>query len=187
MTPGLPGGWWTVQGNAFITFNSALHAYKIVELFQKFLQERGAREGVEPGPLWRRMGQWFLERGKRVLAYDYLYRAGEVEEILRDLNSMEPRDIQFAQFPQVHKIFDGLAPETAFRYPLATLRHIRVKALSDPPSARGELERHLQNLEAHFLGAKDISENYRTFLLGESHNTWVFVAFNDVHENRPPR
>lgn len=171
-----------VQGNAFITFNSALRAYKIVDLFQKFLQERASREGVEPGPLWRRMGQWFLARGKRVLAYDYLYRAGEVEEILRDLNSMEPRDIQFAQFPQVHKIFDGLAPETAFRYPLATLRHIRVKALSDPPSARGELERHLQNLEAHFLSAKDISENYRTFLLGEIHNTWIFVAFNDVHE-----
>ncbi|WP_294551056.1 LuxR C-terminal-related transcriptional regulator [uncultured Pseudoflavonifractor sp.] len=171
-----------VQGNAFITYNSALQAYKMTELFQKFLRERAAREGMEPRALWRRMGRWFLERGKRVVAYDYLYRAGEVEEILRDLNSMEPRDIQFAQFPQVHRIFEGLVPEMAFRYPLATLRHIRVKALSDPPSGRGELEHHIQNLETHFLGAKDISENYRTFLLGEIHNTWIFVAFNDVHE-----
>ncbi|MCI5928165.1 MAG: LuxR C-terminal-related transcriptional regulator [Pseudoflavonifractor capillosus] len=170
------------QDNAFIAYNVSLGAYKMTDLFQKFLQERGRQAGLDPKPLWYRMGRWFLNHGKRILAYDYLYRSGEVEEILQDLNSMERRDIQFAHFPQVHKIFEGLAPSTAFRYPLATLRHIRIKALSEPPSARGELELHLEHLEEHFLNAKDISENYRTFLLGEIHNTWVFVAFNDVRQ-----
>lgn len=170
-----------MQGNAFISYNSALSAYKMSDVLQEFLQEKARQSGLDPGPIWRRMGMWFLERGDTLLAYDYLYRAGELEQILRDLDRIDAKDIRFTQFPQMHKIFEGLSPETALGYPLATLRHIRVKALSSPPTARKDLEEHLKNMAAHFTATVDYQEEERTRILGEIHNTWIFVAFNDVH------
>lgn len=171
-----------VQGNAFIVYNNSLTAYKMTDLLQEFLQGKARQKGLDPRPLWRRMGLWFLERGKSVLAYDYLYRAGEIETILRDLDRAVGRDIHFAQFPQIHKVFDGLPSETAFRYPLATLRNIRVMALSGPPSSHGVLEEHLRNMEHYFLTVQGMDEDRRTLILGEIHNTWIFTAFNDVHQ-----
>ena len=171
-----------VQGNAFIMYNNTLAAYKMTDLLQEFLQGKARQKGVDPHPLWHRMGLWFLERGKSVLAYDYLCRAGEIETILQDLDRAVGKDIHFAQFPQIHKVFDGLPSETAFRYPLATLRNIRVMALSGPPSSHSMLEEHLQNMERYFLTVKDMDEQRRTLILGEIHNTWIFIAFNDVQQ-----
>ncbi len=171
-----------VQGNAFIMYNNTLAAYKMTDLLQEFLQGKARQKGVDPHPLWHRMGLWFLERGKSVLAYDYLCRAGEIETILQDLDRAVGKDIHFAQFPQIHKVFDGLPSETAFRYPLATLRNIRVMALSGPPSSHSVLEEHLQNMERYFLTVKDMDEQRRTLILGEIHNTWIFIAFNDVQQ-----
>lgn len=170
-----------VQENAFIAYDYSLGAYKMADLFQKFLQDKAAEKNLDPRPVWNRLGRWFLERRRSVLAYDYLYRGGAVETILEDLNGTQLKDIHFTQFPQIHKIFEGLPSETALHYPLATLRYLRVKAMSEPPSARPELENHLRNMEEHFLSA-DLPEEYRSFLLGEIHNTWVFVAFNDARE-----
>ncbi len=170
-----------IQGNAFISYHSSISAYKMSDVLQEFLQEKARLAGLDARPIWRRMGMWFLERNDTLLAYDYLYRAGEIEQILGVLDRVDSRDIRFTQFPQIHKIFEGLPSETALRYPLATLRHIRVKALSSPPSARGDLEQHLKNMEHYFRCPDVLPEDERTRILGEIHNTWIFVAFNDVH------
>lgn len=168
------------QGNAFITYSSTLRSYRMADLLREFLQKKARQKGVDPIPIWRSEGYWFLNRGKSVLAYDYLFRAGEIEAVLSDLDRAESNDIHFAQFPQIHKIFDGLPVKVAHRYPLATLRHIRVTALSGPASGREVLSRHLASMAEGFRTATDMDEEQRTLILGEIHNTWIFVAFNDV-------
>lgn len=168
------------SGNAFISYHAPIAAYRLTDLLRDFLLEKGRLAGLDPKPIWRRAGEWFLTRENSLPAYDYLYRGGDTETILKDLERVDAQDLRFAQFPQIHRIFEGLPDDTAFRYPIATLRHVRIKALTSPPSARGELERLLGEMEAHFLRAEDISQEERTRVLGEIHNTWVFTAFNDV-------
>lgn len=168
------------RGNAFLTYHAALAAYRMTDLLRDFLQEKARLAGLDPKPIWRRAGLWFLQQQNYLPAYDYLFRAGDTETILRDLDRVDAKDLHFAQFPQIHRIFEGLTPDTAFRYPLAALRHIRVKALTSPPAVRSELEGLLKAMETHFLGVEGLGEEERTRVLGEIHNTWVFAAFNDL-------
>lgn len=170
-----------VHGNTFLMYSHSLNAYKMTDLLQAFLQEKAQQRGLNPCPLWRRMGQWLLIHRETVPAYHYLYQAGDVETILQDLDREDAQDIHIDQFPQIHQIFEGLPAQTAFRYPLATLRHIRVRALSVPPAAREELDTRLRKMEEYFRKA-DLPSERRSRILGEIHNTWIFVAFNDVRE-----
>ena len=169
------------QGNAFIGYYGTIEAYKMSDVLQEFLQRKAYQAGLDPKPIWRRMGMWFLERGDTLLAYDYLCRAGERELILRDLNRDRAKEVSVAQFFQIFNVLENLTAGDVRRYPLATLRYIRLKALSSPPSAREELELRLREMEEYFLDTADLSEKERTRILGEVHNTWIFVAFNDVH------
>lgn len=170
-----------IQGNAFLSYNSSIGAYKMTDLLREFLQEKARQQGLDPRPVCRRAGLWFLAQDRTILAYDYLYRAGETERILQDLDREDARDNGFAQFPQIAGIFEGLPDHMAFRYPLATLRFLRIKALSGPPDIRKGLAVGLEALEQYFL-AVDLPDERRGRILGEIHNTWVFVAFNDAEE-----
>lgn len=169
-----------VQGNAFLSYSRSAKAYQMTDLLREFLQRKARQNGFDPTELYRRMGRWFLDRGKRILAYDYLYRGGDIEAILETLNRGDCIDVQFAQFPQIHMIFEGLQDDLFFRYPLAALQHIRVKALTGNLEERQTMDRLLSRMEEHYLQT-DMDENSRSRILGEIHNTWIMVAFNDVH------
>lgn len=169
-----------VQGNAFLSYSRSAKAYQMTDLLREFLQRKARQNGLDPTTLYRRMGQWFLQQGKRILAYDYLYRAGDIDTILETLNRGDYTDVQFAQFPQIHMIFEGLSDDVFFRYPLAVLQHIRVKALTGNKEERQALDHLLSRIEQHYLQL-DMEEERRSRILGEIHNTWVLVSFNDVH------
>lgn len=167
------------QGNAFISYNKAYSAYQMTSLLQEFLQEKARNNNIDPRTIYQRMGQWFLREKKRSLAYDYLLRAGDIVTILHDLNREQAQDIHFAQFPQIHMIFEGLSEEASFRYPIASLRNVRVKALTCNPYENWKLEQQLAKMEHHFI-MQELSESERSRILGEIHNTWIFVAFNSA-------
>ena len=167
-----------LRSNAFLTYDRGQDAYQMTDLFRDFLQGKAWREALEVAPIYRRAGEWHLSRGERTAAYSYLYRAGDVDAVLRDLNREEAQDIHIAQSPQIRMIFSGLPAETALNYPLAYLRYLRVEALWGEIS-RPRLQQKLSDMERRFLDA-DLSEDQRTRILGEIHNTWIFEAFNDA-------
>lgn len=168
-----------VQGNAFLSYSRSDKAYRMTDLLREFLQRKARQNGFDPTELYRRMGRWFLDRGRRILAYDYLYRGGDIETILETLNRGDCIDVHFTQFPQMHMIFEGLPEDLFFRYPLAALQHIRVKALTGDLRERQAMDQLLSRMERHYLQA-DMGEEERSRILGEIHNTWVMAAFNDV-------
>lgn len=169
-----------VQGNAFLSYSRSAQAYQMTDLLREFLQKKARQNGFDPSPLYRRMGYWFLEKGKRILAYDYLYRGGDVETILETLNRGDCIDVQFTQFPQIHMIFEGLPDDLFFRYPFAALHYIRVKAITGGLQERQAMGRKLSCMERHYL-QMDMDPERLSRILGEIHNTWVLVAFNDAH------
>lgn len=167
-----------VQGNAFLSYSRSAEAYQMTDLLREFLQRKARQNGFDPSELYRRMGRWFLARNRRILAYDYLYRAGDIETILETLNRGDYIDVHFAQFPQIHMIFEGLPDDVFFRYPLAALRHIRVKSLTGSLQVRQDMAQLLSRIERHYLQV-DMEEERRSCILGEIHNTWVLASFND--------
>lgn len=169
-----------VQGNAFLSYSRSSESYQMTDLLREFLQRKAQQNGVDPTELYRRMGRWFLDQNQRILAYDYLYRAGDIELILETLNRGDYIDVQFAQFPQIHMIFEGLSDDVFFRYPLAALQHIRVKALTGDLKERRAMDQLLSRIEQHYLQV-DMEESRRNCILGEIHNTWVVVDFNNAH------
>ena len=170
-----------MRGNAFLSYSRSDGAYQMTKLFRSFLREKAEQDGVDPAPIWRRMGRWFLERDKRTLAYDYLLRADDIETILEDLDRDEEQDIHYGQFLQTERIFAQLPEEDSFRYPIAFLRYLRVKALSAPPEGKARLAAALGELE-RYVEESGIPEPRRSRILGEIHNDWVIVSFNDPVE-----
>lgn len=168
-----------VQGNAFLSYSRSTEAYQMTDLLREFLQRKARQNGFDPTELYRRMGRWFLERNQRIPAYDYLYRAGDIETILEVLNRGDYIDVQFTQFPQIHMIFEGLSDDVFFRYPLAALHHIRVKSLTGSLMERQAMLQLLSRMERHYRKV-DMEEARRSCILGEIHNTWVLAAFNDA-------
>ena len=139
-----------LRSNAFLTYDRGQDAYQMTDLFRDFLQGKAWREALEVAPIYRRAGEWHLSRGERTAAYSYLYRAGDVDAVIRDLNREEAQDIHIAQSPQIRMIFSGLPAETALNYPLAYLRYLRVEALWGEIS-RPRLQQRLRDMELSLI------------------------------------
>ena len=169
-----------VRGNAFLTYNHSIHSYQMTDLLRDFLRKKATQNGIDPTRLYCRMGQWFLDHDRQILAYDYLYRGGSIDTILEAMNRADYTDILFTQFTQIQQIFESLSEDVMFQYPLAELRYIRVQALTLPKSGQMALHDRLARMEAHFLQSK-LPEEQRTRILGEIHNTWLLVSFNNAN------
>jgi len=169
------------RGNAFISYNHLSGRYQMINLFQDFLMEKGRQIGFDFHRIYVRAGNWFLSCNKRIAAYDFLSSAGELEAILKDLNDGDNQDVSFAQFPQIHKIFEGLPEEVSYRYPIATMHYVRAKAILCKREDIEELNQRLYRMEQHFLYA-DLPVKQKNKILGDLYNTWIFIAFNDPHK-----
>ena len=167
-----------IQGNAFISFNRSAGTYQMVQLLRDFLRRKAAQRSYDPTTLYRRMGAWYLARGELIPAFDYLYRAGDTDAILSTLNQEEAPDVKSTQFDQIAGIFRGLPESMYVQYPLAALQYVRVSALTCLRPEAERLDRLLARLEQFFL-SEDLEETYRSRVLGEIHNVWLLVAFNN--------
>ncbi|MGI5892660.1 MAG: LuxR C-terminal-related transcriptional regulator, partial [Bacillota bacterium] len=168
-----------LEKNAFIIYDEFSKAYKIHHLLLGFLREKAKEENIYFTNLSKRCGEWFLKNGNHMKAFDYLYKAGDIETILKELNKENMTDIHFTQFTKIYQIFEGLDEELCFKYPLAYLRYIRVFALSGDYKAIKQSEQYLINLERYFEKS-DLDSRYKDFILGEINIIWTFVVFNDL-------
>ena len=44
--------------NAFLSYSRSDGAYQMTKLFRSFLRKKAEQDGVDPAPIWRRMGRW---------------------------------------------------------------------------------------------------------------------------------
>jgi len=170
-----------VGKNTFLMHDEMNNCYRIRTILQDYLAEKARFQRVDFAPFYRRAGEWYLKEKRYISAFDYLYRAGEADMILRELNRENTPDIHFRQFQQINRIFDGLDQDDCLRYPLAFLQYYRIVALSEEPSALHKARQGLKKIEAYVADAQ-IDAEYRRFLLGEINVIWTFVVFNDLEQ-----
>lgn len=170
-----------IKQNTFVVYNEFDKSYKIRNLLLEFFTLRAKFLNIEFKQLYRRAGEWFLRERQYGSAFEYLYKAGEVEAILAEFNRENTPDIQFTQFKQIHRIFDGLTQEQCLKYPIAYLQYIRIRAMDAEPGAPGRCRNDLERMEQYVQGSK-LNEGYKNFLLGEIQVVRTFTVYNDLEE-----
>lgn len=170
-----------VGKNTFLFYDEMNNTYRIRTILRDYLMERARFQRVDFAPFYRRAGEWFLKEKRYINAFDWLYRAGEVETILKELNRENTPDIHFRQFEQINRIFDGLDEGYYLKYPLAYLQYFRIVALSEEHASLRKAREGLKRIEAYIADA-DIEEEYRRFLLGEINVMRSFVVYNDLEQ-----
>lgn len=170
-----------VSKNTFLYYDELNNCYRIRTILQDYLAERARFMRLDFTPYYRRAGEWFLKEERYASAFDLLYRAGESERILQELNRENTSDIHFRQFHQIHQIFDGLDETYCLKYPLAYLKYFRIVALSEEASALRKAREGLRRIEAYVENA-DFDEEYRRFLMGEINVVWSLVVYNDLEQ-----
>lgn len=81
--------------NAFIEYDDTTGAYKIHHILLDFLRKKLELSSVDMGPIYQRAGQWYVNLGDYVTAFDFYHRAGKIEELLEHLSGLEKVNISF--------------------------------------------------------------------------------------------
>ena len=167
-----------IRNDAFISYSNEQKTYAMTELLGTFLRDKAKEKGINPKPIYRKAAEWYLMHDNRLLAYSYYYQAEDTEKILQILNDSRNIDVQFEQFPQIIQIFSQIDSSYYYKYPFAALQYLRAKGITCDLRVRSELEDHLVKMEMYFRDEGN-DAHHRNRVLGEIHNTWICLSFND--------
>lgn len=169
------------KDNALLDYNPFTKTYTIHSIFKDFLRERAALGQVDCKRIYSRAGHWCLQSGDVLNAFDYLFKAGEIEAILAEMNKEDLPEIHFIQYEKIYRIFENLDDGLWKKYPLAFLHYLRPRLVSGNAKVRQKGEWLLKKMEDYFLNA-DCDEQFRNFILAEIYIIWHFAVFNDIEK-----
>lgn len=169
------------QENAFVFYDEARGLYRIHPVLLDFLRAKEA-DHADISTLYRRVGEWFLEKKTFKQAYAYLCRAGETERVLSLLDKEDAITRDSSEFEGAREMFAAAPRELLFRYPFAYLQYIAaLLLLGGSPAARDAVSR-LDELERHYEGLAEFHPNRRNRILAEVSAVRVFAVFNDTRQ-----
>lgn len=170
------------QENAFVFHDEVRGLYRIHPVLLDFLRARAADQADIPS-LYRRVGEWFLEKKAFKSAYVYLYRAGERERVLSLLDEEEAITKDSSEFEGAQEMYATAPRELLFRYPFAYLQYIAaLLLLSSDPAAPRDAASRLDELERHYEELSGLHPNRRNHVLAEISVVRIFAVFNDPRQ-----
>jgi LuxR family maltose regulon positive regulatory protein len=167
--------------NAFVSLDEGSGIYGIHNMLLDFLRARQEAD-EERTALYRRLGEWFLERKAFIPAYGYLYRAGETERILALLDNEDTITNDFANFEGAFEMFSAAPRALLFKYPLAYLQYIALLLLSGDPGAAQDGKQRLGELWEAYERLEDIHPSRKNRILAEISIVRIFAVFNDAEK-----
>ncbi len=170
------------QENAFVFYDEAAGLYRIHHVLLDFLRTRQTDRGELAG-LYRRVGEWFLEKKARGPAYAYLCRAGERERVLALLDEEDSITKNASEFEGAAEMFAAAPRALLFRYPFAYLQYISaLLLLSGESAAARDAVSRLDELEVYYEHARELHPNRRSRVLAEISVARIFIVFNDARQ-----
>jgi LuxR family maltose regulon positive regulatory protein len=154
--------------NAFVSYNEASKKYQIHNVLLDFLRTRRHFSSQALQELYRRLGEWHMERGEPITAYGYLYRAGDTERILELLNKPDNWIANtLHRFEGFHDMFHETPPELMAKYPIAYILFILFAILTGGGENVTECASRLDGLKEEYEKREDIDEDYRSRVIAE--------------------
>lgn len=169
-----------IKQGTFIVYNEWDKSYRIRSPLREFLLERAKFAGLDFQEFYRRTGEWYLREKCYARAFEYLYKAGEVDAILEQCNAENAQESLFTTLQQIRPLFESLTKAQRLKYPLACLQYIYFQSLQDgEPSSTSRCRTYLDQLECD-IRSSDFSCEYKNSLLGEVYVVRVSVVYNDI-------
>jgi LuxR family maltose regulon positive regulatory protein len=155
--------------NAFVAYDEASKRYRIHNVLLDFLRTRRHFTPQALQELYGRLGEWHLERGERITAYGYLYRAGRVERILAHLNNPDHRISAniLHRFEGFYDMFRRTAPELMAKYPIAYIMFILFAIVTGDRNTVADCANRLNRLQEDYEKWEGIDEDYRSLIIAE--------------------
>lgn len=149
-----------IKQGTFIVYNEWDKSYRIRSPLREFLLERAKFAGLDFQEFYRRTGEWYLREKCYARAFAYLYKAGEVDAILKQCNAENAPESLFTSFRQIRPLFEGLTKSQRLQYPLACLQYIYYQSLQDgEPSGTSRCRTYLDQMECD-IRSSDFSCEY---------------------------
>ncbi|AKN29844.1 LuxR family transcriptional regulator [Clostridium carboxidivorans P7] len=165
--------------NAFVFYDEASKIYKIHNVLLDFLRIKFSFKAKELKEVYRRLAEWYMEKRRFQTAFGYLYRAGDEERILLELNKPE-NAYNESLFEGYLDMFSKISEELIYKYPVAYLRYMLCYIV-----AGQDIETCMQNLERlqlFYEKADNIEVEYRDRILAEILIIKKFAVFNDLEK-----
>ncbi len=166
--------------NAFVFYDQAARTYKIHNVLLDYLRIKRRFGAEELQRLYRRLGEWHLEKNEFTAAYVCFNSAGDVERILSHLNDPENIRNELTDFEGSFEMFDKIPHALLCKYPLAYLQHILLSIVKGDRDTAVSCSQKLDNLREVYENTDEIDEDYRNRILAEIIIFKRFTSFNVI-------
>ena len=167
-----------IGGKTFLSLDERSGRYRVGSPLEAFLVNKGQWEAIQRSALFNRAGDWYIRSGRYKSAFEYYYRSGNREAILKILDPDNAPEIPYDQFDQIQRVFENLPKDLCMKYPVAYLKYIRIFALRGEPN---QCKSRLIVMREDVKGS-GFSEGIKTLLLAEIEVLWTYLYFNDMEK-----
>lgn len=171
-----------VAQNAFVEYDGKTGVYKLHNVLLDFLRDKVILDNMDMRRVYHSAGKWFFEQGETILAFDYYYRARELEELLNRINRVRNIGSWFLGVHLLSKIYQELPSEWYVKYPFPMLHFARSFVLSGEKAQVKESIKIITILENHYSRTEEITEKLRNRILGEVEIIKIFLVVNDAYQ-----
>lgn len=165
--------------NAFVFYDEASKVYKIHNVLLDFLRIKFSFKAEELKEVYRRLAEWYIEKRKFQTAFGYLYRAGDEERILLELNKPE-NAYNETLFEGYLDMFSKVSEEVVYKYPIAYLRYILCCIAAGQNT--GRCMQNLEKLQLFYEKVDNMEIEYIDRILAEILIIKKFTVFNDLEK-----
>lgn len=165
--------------NAFVFYDEASKIYKIHNVLLDFLRIKFSFKAEELKEVYRRLAEWYMEKRRFQTAFGYLYRAGDEERILLELNKPE-NAYNETLFEGYLDMFSKVSEEVVYKYPIAYLRYILCCIAAGQNT--GRCMQDLEKLQLFYEKVDNMEIEYIDRILAEILIVKKFTVFNDLEK-----
>lgn len=166
--------------NAFIFYDEVLQVYKINNVLLDFLRIKLSFRTKELKELYRRLGEWYLEKREFQAAYGYLNLAGDEQRILTELNKPENESNEVLEFQGYYQVFNKINEEMFYKYPIACLRYILFSFMKGKDIKK--CTQNLEKIQYFYEDINNVEDGYRNRILAEILIVKKFSVFNNLEK-----
>ena len=168
-----------ISKSVFFVFHESGHTYRLRNILRDYIYERALIDRVDFTEVYRKSGQWLLADGQYSKAFECLYRAGELEEILSILNQDTQNDKGIWSSGNIRQVFEKAGKELCYRYPFAYLKYLLACAMDRKRNYIPRVKLCLDRLEEYCRGS-ECRDEMREMVLGEICMVRSRISFNDI-------
>lgn len=161
--------------NAFINFDMTTNKYTIHSVLRSFLFKEALLLGIDIQKIYRRTGQWHLERTDMNQGFYYLFKGDDYDAMLKELEK-PALYVKASDRPMMFRYFDFMPEKQLIAHPIAYLKFILMFIITgDKKKGTVLLNRFEEELPVRSYAASDMAE-----IKAAIHLIKVFLSFNDL-------